>query len=49
LGRVSYFTPEGKIALMFLKSYIGLSDRDLVSQLNANIHYQLFCEVRIHP
>jgi hypothetical protein len=49
LGRDSYFSPDGKIALMFLKSYTGLSDRDLLSQLNANIHYQLFCGVRIHP
>jgi len=49
LGRDSYFSPEGKIALMFLKSYTSLSDKDLVSQLNANIHYQLFCGVRINP
>ena len=25
LGRRSYFTPEGKVALMFLKMYTGLS------------------------
>ena len=25
LGRKSYFTPEGKVALMFLKMYTGLS------------------------
>ncbi len=49
LGRTSYFSPEGKIALMLLKSYTGLSDRDLISQLNANIHYQLFCGVHINP
>ena len=24
-GRKSYFSPKGKVALMFLKSYIGLS------------------------
>lgn len=48
-GRPSYFSPESKIALMFLKSYTGLSDRDLVTHLNANIHYQLFCGIRIHP
>ena len=48
LGRDS-FCPEGKIALMFLKSYTSLSDRDLLAQLNANIHYQLFCGVRIKP
>lgn len=49
LGRQSYFTGEGKIALMVLKSYTGLSDRDLIAQLNANLHYQLFCGVRINP
>ncbi len=49
LGRDSYFSPEGKIALMLLKSYTNLSDQDLISQLNANIHYQFFCGVRINP
>ena len=49
LGRDSYFTPEGKIALMLLKSYTCLSDQDLIAQLNANIHYQIFCRVRINP
>ena len=48
-GRDSYFSPEGKIALMLLKSYTGLSDRDLIAQLNANLHYQIFCGVRINP
>ena len=49
LGRDSYFTPEGKIGLMVLKSYTQLSDEDLIAQLNANLHYQLFCSVRINP
>ena len=49
LGRDSYFSSEGKIALMLLKSYTSLSDRDLISQLNANLHYQFFCGVRINP
>ena len=48
-GRDSYFSPEDKVGLMILKSYTSLSDRDLITQLNANIHYQLFCGVRIHP
>jgi hypothetical protein len=48
-GRCSCFSPEGKVALMFLKSYSGLSDCDLIAQLNANIHFQLFCGVRIDP
>ena len=49
LGRDSYFSPEGKIALMFLKSYSSVSDKDLLAQLNANIHYQIFCGVQINP
>ena len=52
IGRDSYFTPEGKLALMFLKSYTGFSDSQLIENLNSNIHYQLFCGVRInslHP
>ena len=49
LGRASYFSPEGKIALMLLKSHTSLSDKDLITQLNANIHYQIFCGVRINP
>ena len=48
-GRNAYFSPEGKIALMLLKSYTSLLDKDLIANLNANIHYQLFCGVRISP
>ena len=48
-GRSSYFSSAGKIALMVLKAYTSLSDRDLMAQLNANLHYQLFCGVRINP
>ena len=48
-GRRSYFTPEGKVALMFLKMYTGLSCPKLMEQLNGNIHYQIFCGVIIDP
>lgn len=48
-GRKSYFSPEGKVALMFLKAYTGLSAPKLMEQLNANIHYQIFCGIRINP
>lgn len=34
---------------MVLKSDNGLSDQALMDQLNGNIHYQLFCGVRIDP
>ena len=49
LGRRSFFTPEGKVALMFLKMYTGLSCPKLLEQLNGNIHYQIFCDVIIAP
>lgn len=47
LGRNSTFSPRGKIALMFLKHYSVCSDHRLLQQLNANIHYQMFCGVLI--
>ena len=49
LGRKSYFSPGGKIALMVLKSYTNFSDSQLIEPLNGNIHYQLFCGVQIDP
>ena len=49
LGRRSYFTAEGKVALMFLKMYTGLSCPKLMEQLNGNIHYQMFCDMIIDP
>ena len=49
LGHRPYFTPEGKVALMFLKMYTGLSCPKLLEQLNGNIHYQMFCDVAIDP
>lgn len=49
LGRRSFFTPEWKVALMFLKMYTGLSCPKLLEQLNGNIHYQIFCDVIIDP
>ena len=48
-GRKSLFSPQGKLALMFLKNYTGLSDRKLVEQLNANYEYQYFCDIEILP
>ena len=48
-GRRSFFTPEGKVALMFLKMYTGLGCPKLMEQLNGNIHYQMFCDVIIDP
>lgn len=48
-GRASQFSPQGKLALMFLKSYTGLSDRKLYEHLNGSIQYQLFCGIFLGP
>ena len=48
-GRKIYFTPEGKVALMFLKMYTQLSAPKLMEQLNGNVHYQIFCGICINP
>ena len=40
LERKSFFTLEGKVALMFLK---------MKTQLSGNIHFQLFCGIAIDP
>lgn len=44
-GPQSYFSPRGKLALMFLKHYTCCSDELLLEQLNANLHYQFFCDI----
>ncbi|MCK5815560.1 MAG: transposase, partial [Flavobacteriaceae bacterium] len=43
-GTKNYFSPRGKLALMFLKHYACCSDKRLIEQLNANIDYQFFCD-----
>jgi len=48
-GPQSIFSPMGKLALMFLKHYALCSDEKLIEQLNANIHYQMFCDIVIPP
>jgi hypothetical protein len=48
-GRFSQFSPQGKLALMFLKAYTGLSDRKLYEHLNGSIQYQLFCGIFLGP
>ena len=37
-----YFTPEGKVALMFLMMRSQQSAPKLMEQLNGHIHYQIF-------
>lgn len=46
-GPQCYFSPQGKIALMFLKSYADCSDQKLLEQLNSNIDYQFFCDLHL--
>jgi len=46
-GTRNYFSPKGKLALMFLKHYACCSDKRLVEQLNANIDYQFFCDIHL--
>ena len=51
-GRRLYFiTPKGKgkVVLMFLKMYTGLSSPKLTEQLKGNILYQLPYDVKIDP
>jgi len=48
-GRTSQFSPQGQLALMFLKAYTGLSDRKLYEHLNGSIQYQLFCGILLGP
>jgi hypothetical protein len=47
-GPRGLFSLKGKIALMFVKSYLnGISDRALIDQLNRDIFLQFFCDVLI--
>ena len=48
-GPKPFFSPEGKVALMFLKKYTQLSAPKLMEQLNGNVHYQIFCDISINP
>jgi hypothetical protein len=48
-GPKPFFSPEGKVALMFLKMHTGLSAPKLLEQMNGNIHYQIFCDISITP
>jgi hypothetical protein len=43
------FSPQGMLALMFLKSYVNCSDRKLIIYLNGNIDFQMFCGIFLGP
>ena len=46
-GRRSRFTIAGGLGLMFLKHYLGLSDRQLKQRVNCDWQLQMFCGVVI--
>lgn len=48
-GPNKIFSPQGMLALMFLKSYVGCSDRKLIGHLNGNIDFQMFCGIFLGP
>jgi hypothetical protein len=39
------FSPQGMLALMFLKHYVDCSDNKLITYLNGSIDFQLFCGI----
>ena len=48
-GKKPIFGLQGEIALMFLKTYSGLSDQKLIDRINTDYHYQYFCRISIIP
>jgi hypothetical protein len=48
-GPLRLFSPQGMLALMFLKSYVDCSDKRLLEHLNGNIDFQLFCGIFLGP
>lgn len=49
LGRIKSLLPLREVAFAFLKMYTGMSAPKLMEALNGNIHYQIFCGIRISP
>ena len=43
------FSPQGMLALMFLKSYVTCSDKKLILFLNGNIDFQMFRGIFLGP
>jgi hypothetical protein len=48
-GPTRIFSPQGMLALMFLKHYVVCSDRKLIAYLNGNIDFQMFCGIFLGP
>lgn len=47
VGAKNRLTPQGAFALMFLKHYTNLSDRQLINHLNTNWAMQFFCGIQL--
>src|SRR4030043_1132080 len=48
-GPSRLFSPQGMLALMFLKHYVDCSDEKLIGHLNGNIDFQMFCGIFLGP
>lgn len=48
-GRKPIFDTRGKLALMFLKSYLDVSDKQLMERLSSDYLVQFFCGVYFRP
>lgn len=48
-GRKSFFSLQGKIALMFLKQYLMDSDAKIIARLNTDYALQFFCGIYLRP
>lgn len=48
-GKKSFFSGQGKVALMFLKSYLQMTDKMLIERINSDIHLQFFCGIYLMP
>jgi Transposase DDE domain len=48
-GKKSFFSLQGKIALMFLKQYLMDSDAKIIARLNSDYILQFFCGIYLRP
>ncbi len=48
IGAPSFLPKEGFFGLMFLKSYLNLSDKKLIQRLNTDWAIQYFCGIQLH-
>ena len=48
-GRKGFFDTQGKLGLMFLKSYSKSSDEKLIERMNTDYSFQFFCGIYLLP